>query len=276
MRVTTWNVNSIRRRLDAVLVWLERNRPNVVCLQETRCLEDDFPAAAFAAAGYRAVVAGQPARNGVAVLADAPMDDVMVHPFWERDPDARSIAVTVAGARIVNVYVPYGEALGTRRFRHKIRWLGRLRTFMAARSPHVVAGDFNIAPDDRDVYDPKRRRGTLICSPAERRAFESLLGTGYDDALRRVSDAGGRYTWWSHRRGAVAGNRGLRVDHHLVHRSLASRIRSVEIDIEERGRRGASDHAPVTLTLYSAAPTATVALTARRNPRRFRMSSRIM
>lgn len=249
MRIATWNVNSIRRRIDAVMDWLERKRPEVLCLQETRCLEDQFPANRLRSLGYTPIVVGQAGVNGVAIMAREPHCDARAHPVWPGDADARSLAATVGRVRIVNVYVPYGEAVGTARFRRKLRWLDRLETLMSEGRPGVVTGDFNVAPEDRDVYDPDGRRETLICSTPEREAFRALLETGYVDAFRKLSDDPGHYTWWSHRVDAVRRNRGLRVDHHLVHRRLSDCIQSVEIDVSERRRPGASDHAPVTLTL---------------------------
>ena len=163
---------------------------------------------------------------------------------------ARSLAATIEGVRVINVYVPYGEEVGSTRFRAKLKWLDRLKDVLdtGGTMPRIASGDFNIAPDDRDVYDPRRRHEKLICSTLERECFNVLLANGtYVDALRTVTDKGGLYSWWSHRAGAVDRNRGLRVDHHLVHRSLAKKIESVTIDVEERKRAGASDHAPVTL-----------------------------
>jgi exodeoxyribonuclease-3 len=208
-----------------------------------------FPRDAFRSIGYAAAAVGQPGYNGVAVLVRGGTVDARIQPVWPRDPDSRAIGVTLGGVRVVNVYVPYGEAVGTARFEAKVRWLRRLERLMGETRPTVVTGDFNVAPDDRDVYDPRRRNETLICSTRERRAFGRLLKTGYVDAFRQKEDTGGHFTWWSHRSGAVEGNRGLRVDHHLVDKNLAQRIRKVEIDVDERRRPGASDHAPVTLTL---------------------------
>ena len=247
LRITTWNVNSIRRRLDAVLRWVERERPDVLCLQETKCTEDKFPWVAFAGLGYAVTVVGQKAYNGVGILSLAPQANIDPRPV--SSPEARSLAVTIGDIRIWTVYVPNGEAVGTAKFREKLRWMDRLRDVLSESQPTIVAGDFNVAADDRDVYDPETRREKLICSTTEREHFEQLLDTGYVDAFRAVSNEGGHYTWWSHRVGAVARNRGLRVDYHLLHTSLAGGIASVQIDLEERKRPGASDHAPVTLVL---------------------------
>ena len=254
MRIVTWNVNSIRRRLDGVLRWLERERPDILCLQETKCTDDVFPWIGFKGLGYELSYIGQRTYNGVAIVSLAPQTNIDIHPVWERDPDRRSIAATIDGFRIVNVYVPYGEKVGTQKFKKKLRWLDCLRTMLVAANDErmIVSGDLNVAPDDRDVYDPRTRREKLICSSTEREGFRALLETGFVDALRECTDQSGLYTWWSHRVGALERNRGLRVDHHLVHSSLQKRIQSVNIDVAERKRPNASDHTPVTLTLKSA------------------------
>jgi len=237
--------------MDTVLAWMERHTPDVLCLQETKCTDDQFPWVGFSALGYEIRFTGQKAYNGVAIAARTPLTDVALNPVWPDDPAIRSIAATVEGSRILNVYVPHGDEVGAHGYRYKLQWLERL-TVMLEESPNrpaVVSGDFNVAPDDRDAYDPVGRRGKLICSGPEREAFQMLLAAGYVDAFREITDKRGHYTWWSHRVDAVRLNRGLRVDHHLVVGSLAPRIHSVDIDRAERGREVASDHAPVTLTL---------------------------
>lgn len=251
LKITTWNVNSIRKRVDSVLEWIARNEPDVVCLQETKCTEDKFPWVGFASLGYHVKVIGQKAYNGVAIASRLPQTEVRINPVQTGSPDARSIAATVGGVRLLNVYVPHGDAPGEPRFRDKLDWLNDLRQLMKnpENRPSVVSGDFNVAPGDADVYDPAARREKLICSTPEREAFRQLLEAGFVDALREQNAEPGHYTWWSHRVGAVAANRGLRVDHHLVDASLRDRIREVRIDRKERERPVASDHAPVTLSL---------------------------
>jgi exodeoxyribonuclease-3 len=249
MKITTWNVNSIRRRLDAVVEWTGSNAPDVLCLQETKCVEDQFPWIAFRGLGYEVRVVGQKAYNGVAILSRIQPEDVEFAPVDSGEGAARSIAATIGPHRILNVYVPHGDEVDAPRFHGKLAWLERLARLMRSDRPAIVSGDFNVAPDDRDAYDPAARREKLICSTPERECFGRLLDTGYLDALRQLTPDGGHYTWWSHRVDAVRTNRGLRVDHHLVHRTLASGIRSVSIDRAERERPGASDHAPVTLEL---------------------------
>lgn len=251
IKIVTWNVNSIRRRLDDVLSWLERERPDVVCLQETKCTDDVFPWIGFKSMGYEVSFTGQHSYNGVAIASRCPQGDVDYHPLGPRDSEKRSIAATVDGVRILDVYVPYGEKVGTEKFRTKLRWLDRLNGMLKEADDRrlVVSGDFNVAPDDRDVYDPRLRREKLICSTPERDHFNALLQTGFIDAFRHCTGEAGHYTWWSYRPGAVERNRGLRIDHHLVHPSLKSRIQSVDIDRAERKKPDASDHTPVTLIL---------------------------
>ena len=251
MKITTWNVNSIRKRADSVIDWIARNEPDVVCLQETKCTDDKFPWVGFASLGYQVKVIGQKAYNGVAIASRLPQTAVRINPVQPASPHARSIAATVGGVRILNVYVPHGDAPGEPRFRDKLDWLNDLCQLMKKPEtrPNLVSGDFNVAPEDRDVYDPSRRREKLICSTPEREAFRQLLGAGFVDALREQNAEPGHYTWWSHRVGAVRANRGLRVDHHLVDTSLQACIQEVRIDRNERERPLASDHAPVTLSL---------------------------
>lgn len=253
MRITTWNVNSIRKRLDGVLQWLERERPDILCLQETKCTDDTFPWIGFKSAGYEISYTGQPAYNGVAIVSRLPQEEINLHPVAPNNEDRRSIASTIDGIRIINVYVPYGEKVGSEKFSKKLLWINSLREQLVepANTRMIVTGDFNIAPDDRDVYDPEARHEKLICSTLERNGFRALLKAGFVDALRQCTDQANLYTWWSHRVGAVEDNRGLRVDHHLVHNSLEKHIQSVEIDTEERKRPNSSDHTPITLTIES-------------------------
>ena len=253
MKIVTWNVNSIRRRLDGVLSWLERERPDVVCLQETKCTDDVFPWIGFKALGYDVSFTGQQSYNGVAIVSRSPQQDRDFAPLGTSSTEKRAIAATIDGVRILNVYVPYGEKVGSPKFSTKLEWLKRLNGVLRKTEERgmVVSGDFNVAPDDRDVYDPIVRREKLICSTPERDHFDALLEAGFIDAFRHCTDEEGHYTWWSYRPGAVERNLGLRIDHHLVHISLKSRIQSVDIDTPERKNPDASDHTPVTLTLRS-------------------------
>lgn len=259
MRIATWNVNSVRARLDRVLGWLAAANPDVACLQETKVVDADFPFDAFRAAGWHVVVHGQKTYNGVAIVARAEPTDV-VRGMGDGDPDAeaRLIAATVAGVRLVDVYVPNGQEVGSPKYAYKLRWLARLRAFLdsncKAEQPLVVCGDFNIAPDDRDVWDVEKWRGQCLFSDAEKEALRHVAAFGLADALRLRHAEAGLFTWWDYRMGAFHRGWGLRIDHFLVTPSVAARLRSVTIDREARKGEQPSDHAPVVLELDQGAP----------------------
>ena len=251
MRITTWNVNSIRKRHDVILRWLKQNNPDVLCVQETKCVDHVFPWIGFKGLGYELSYTGESTYNGVAILSKSHQSSLNLNPILEPDLGARSIAATIQGIRILNVYVPYGEAVGTEKFKNKLDWLDGLKGLLSDMKdkPMIVSGDFNIAPDDRDVYDPFVRREKLICSTPERAKLRALLDSGFVDALREHTPDPALFTWWSYRSGAVEHNRGLRIDHHLVNTSLKQAIQAVDIDFAARKNPNSSDHAPVTLTL---------------------------
>lgn len=255
MTIATWNVNSIRARLPRLTAWLARRRPDVVCLQETKVPDEQFPRAELEALGYHVVASGERTYNGVAIAARAAPTDV-VRAFADPVLDAqrRLLAATVGGLRVVCAYGPNGQAVGSDKYAYKLAWYRRLLAHLdatgAARGPLVVCGDFNIAPEDLDVWDPEGWRGQIMCSDPEREAFRALLGRGLTDALRRVRPGeGGLYTWWDYRAGAFHRGWGLRIDHVLLAEALAPRCRTVEIDREERKGKQPSDHAPVVATL---------------------------
>ncbi len=249
--IATWNVNSIRARLPRLLAWLERRRPDIVCLQETKVEDERFPVAEVEALGYRALVCGEKTYNGVAILSRSQGTDI-VRCLPDDGPDAqrRILVTTIDGVRIVNVYAPNGGELGSPRYAYKLEWYRRLRAFLAAAfdpgEDLVLCGDLNIAPEERDVWDPEQWRGQVMCSEPERDCFRALAGCGLTDALRmQQPETGGLYTWWDYRAGAFRRNRGLRIDHILLSPSLAKRCSAVEIDREERKGARPSDHAPV-------------------------------
>jgi exodeoxyribonuclease III len=253
MRITTWNVNSIRARLDRVLEWQDQHAPDVLCLQEIKCQDHQFPAEVFEELGWYVETYGQKTYNGVAILSREPAQDVQRDLPWAGDAQARGIAATVRGVRVVNLYVVNGSAVGTDKFAYKLEWLRRLQAWLAAccdpTRPLVVCGDFNIAPDDRDCYDPAGWHEQVLCTSEERAAFRGLLGWGLHDAFRHLSADAGRYTWWDFRTRGFERGEGLRIDHHLVSAPLLPRVQAVEIDTVERGEDKPSDHAPVTLVL---------------------------
>jgi len=250
MKITTWNVNSIRARKERALAWLARVRPDAVCLQELKGEEDKFPAADFEALGYRAAVCGQKTYNGVAILARGEITDV------ERnmddgvdDPQARLVAGTVAGVRLVSAYVPNGQVVGGEKYAYKKAWLDRFTAWLEPRlrdgTPTVVCGDFNIARDERDVHDTAEWEGTVLYNDEMRAALARLLDVGLVDALRLHHDAGGLFTWWDYRQSSFRRDRGLRIDYVLVTEDLAGRCTACRVDKDERAGDKPSDHAPL-------------------------------
>jgi exodeoxyribonuclease III len=247
--IATWNVNSVLARLPLVLRWLKAARPDVLCLQETKCTDERFPAAEFAEAGYRAAVHGQPTYNGVAVLARGEITDVRKGlPGDEAGSQARVIAATVGGIRLLNVYVPNGQAVGTEKYAFKLNWLNRLREYLDEEfwaDEVLICGDFNVAPEDRDVHDPVAWRGKILCSGPERAHIEHVRQWGFMDAFRLHVAAGGHYSWWDYRAGSFRMNAGLRIDHIWVSEPLAERCTRAWIDRDPRGWERPSDHTPV-------------------------------
>ncbi|MBT8492660.1 MAG: exodeoxyribonuclease III [Deltaproteobacteria bacterium] len=250
MKIATWNVNSIRARFDRLLAWLERQQPDAVCLQETKVIDDDFPAAELEAAGYQAAFHGQKSYNGVALLARTAIEDV-VNGFADGadENDARVIAGTISGVRVVSVYVPNGKDVGTDAYQYKLEWFERLRRYFDAREDPkgkvVLAGDFNVAPDDRDVYDPERLSGSILCSEPERIKLRNVVEWGFTDSFRKHHQDDGLFSWWDYRRLGFPKNRGLRIDHVYLTQSLEQVCSGSFIDRDERKGKGPSDHAPV-------------------------------
>lgn len=250
MKVVSWNINSLRRRQDRFFDWLGRESPDVVCLQETKCSDDQFPEMALAAAGYRSVFHGQKSYNGVAIVSHFELQDPETSLCDEvEDPQARVIAATVAGVRIFSIYAPNGQAIDSAAFHYKLNWYSRLRDcVLRAREKHgdvLVCGDFNVAPEDRDVHDPMLWRGAIMCSEPERAAFRALEESGMRDTLRLHRQETGLFSWWDYRMLAFPKNRGLRIDAILATDSLARRCVAAGIDREMRKGSEPSDHAPV-------------------------------
>lgn len=252
--VATWNVNSLRMRQERLLSWLADKRPDVLCLQELKLQEPLFPALELQAAGYRAVLVGQKSYNGVAILwrqEHGPATDVVTG-LCDEDPDveARLVGATLPalGVRVLSLYVPNGQVVGSDKYAYKLRWLARLRAYLQARcdpaQPLLLCGDFNIAPDDRDVYDPAGWQDTVICHRDARAAFQALLGLGLHDTLRLRSEEPGIYTYWDYRQLAFPKNMGLRIDHVLCSAPLAPRCAEAFVDRQARKGKQPSDHAP--------------------------------
>lgn len=249
IKIATWNVNSLRVRLAQVLEWAESAGPDILALQETKLTDANFPVADIEAAGYSVCYAGQPTYNGVAILSRATAEDVVTDLPGLDDPQRRVLAATVGQIRLINLYVPNGQSVGSEKYQYKLAWLERLKAFIATEldaHEHVaVVGDFNIAPEDRDVHDPKAWAGQVLCSEPEREAFADLLGTGLTDAFRLFEQPEASFSWWDYRQAAFRRNLGLRIDHILVSAALAGACEGCWIDREPRTWERPSDHAPV-------------------------------
>ena len=253
MKLATWNVNSLAVRLPQLLDWLNQHQPDAICLQETKLTDDKFPSTELAAAGYRSEWFGQKTYNGVALLTrDAASEVVKNIPGFD-DPQARVISGSVAGIRLIGAYVPNGQAPGTDKFDYKMRWLSALREWVAAelsRHPKLVlVGDYNIAPEDRDVYDPVAWAGQILCTPEERAHFRGLIEIGLHDAFRLFDQPPKSWSWWDYRMLAFRKNQGLRIDHILVSEALKTRVTACTIDKLPRKNERPSDHAPVVVEL---------------------------
>ncbi|PKN32654.1 MAG: exodeoxyribonuclease III [Deltaproteobacteria bacterium HGW-Deltaproteobacteria-20] len=251
LTIATWNVNGIRARLDRVLDWISRNPVDVLCVQESKAPNDQFPAAPFEQIGYRLALHGQKSFNGVALIARQDMDDVVRG--LEGDPQTRLIGATVGDVRVFSAYFPNGQAVGSDKYAYKLQWMADLRDLRAReleKPPRLVlCGDFNVAPEPRDTHDPEVWEGNILCSDREREALAALRGLGLHDAFRAVRPDDVAFTWWDYRALAFPKNHGLRIDHVYVTEPLLSRIASVTIDRDARKGKQASDHTPVVTTL---------------------------
>ena len=262
MLIASWNVNSVRTRLEHVLAWLERTQPDLLCLQETKVDDPLFPAAAFESSGYQLSFHGQKPYNGVAMLSREPLDDVRKGFIGElaEDDEAlqlgeqkRVISALIDGVRVVNLYVPNGSGLTSEKYPYKLRWLACLKRYLeAARTrdePLCVVGDFNIAMEPRDIHDPERLSGGIMATDAEREALQQALGYSMNDVFRVFEPDAGHWSWWDYRSGAWNRDSGWRIDHIYLSDDLLSTARGCVIDKQERGREQPSDHAPVVVDL---------------------------
>ncbi len=257
LTAATWNVNSLKVRLPHLLDWLGQHAVDVVCLPETKLTDDRFPAADLKAAGYCSVFAGQKTYNGVAILLreaafGAPTNVQVNLPEFD-DEQKRLLALTIDGLRIVNGYFPNGQAVGSDKYEYKLRWLARLTSWLQGELKQheqvLLAGDFNIAPEPRDVHDPALWEGQVLFSEPERAAFRALLDLRLKDSFRLFEQPERSYTWWDYRMQAFRRKMGLRIDHILLSAPLATRCTACTIDVEPRRREQPSDHAPVVATL---------------------------
>ncbi len=251
LTIATWNVNGIRARLDRVLEWLGRNPVDVLCIQESKAPDDQFPAAPFEQIGYRLSLHGQKSFNGVALISRHDMAHVVRG--LEGDAQARLIGGTVGDVRVFSAYFPNGQAVGSDKYAYKLKWMADLRDLLARElekcSRLVLCGDFNVAPEPRDTHDPNVWEGNILCSDQERAALASLRELGLHDAFRAVHPDDVAFTWWDYRALAFPKNHGLRIDHVYVTEALLGRIASVTIDRDARKGKQASDHTPVVAAL---------------------------
>ena len=254
MKVATWNLNSIRARTDRLLAWLDREKPDVLCLQETKVEDAGFPSDALRKVGYEVVTFGQKSYNGVAILSTAPLTDVARGlGDQEEDGDARVLAASTHGIRVIDVYVPNGQALDSDRYPYKLNWLRRLRAYLersaTPTTPLILCGDMNVTPDDRDVWSPDAWRDKIHCSPAERAALAEVGGFGLVDLFRAHNGDTKLYSWWDYRGVSFFKDQGLRIDIIFATQPVADRCTACTIDRVARKGQDASDHAPVIAAL---------------------------
>jgi exodeoxyribonuclease-3 len=257
MKVASWNVNSIRTRLDHVTQWLTANPVDVLCLQETKVVDSDFPLAAFRDLGYQTYIYGQKAYNGVALISREPLNDVRkgfgavldADIVDNLDDQKRVISGLLNGVRIINLYVPNGSSVGSDKYGYKLRWLGVLKQYLSqvlAKNPALnVCGDFNIAPENRDIYTDEKRDTHIMSSPLERETLQDVLSVGLADAFRKFTDEGGHFSWWDYRAASFQRNLGWRIDHHYLSPMLYEKATRCWMDIEPRKLEKPSDHVPV-------------------------------
>jgi len=251
VKIASWNVNSVRVRQEHVIDWLRSETPDVLGLQELKLPTEDFPHDAYAEAGYQALVNGQKTYNGVALLAKTQGTDVVTDIPDFDDPQRRVIAATYGDTRIVNLYCPNGQAVGSEKYEYKLSWFDALYNWLEQEAKQheklAVFGDFNIAPEDRDVHDPESWAGKILCSEPERDALNRLMSLGLSDSFRLFDQPDESFSWWDYRMGGFRRNRGLRIDLILTSQALSDSAESAGIDKEPRALERPSDHAPVWL-----------------------------
>ena len=263
MRIATWNVNSIKQRTENLAAWLKEREPDIVCLQETKCVDEGFPREPFEALGYNVAIHGQKAFNGVAILSKLPFDEVTPRlPGDPEDDHARfmeAVVSTAAGAlRVASIYLPNGNPPGTEKYSYKLKWMQRLIDYAHERlqleEPLVLAGDYNVIPAVVDVHDPKLWVGDALFLPTTRARFRALTNLGLIDAIRATTDADGLYSFWDYQAGAWQKNNGIRIDHLLLSPQAADRLVTAGIDKHVRSWEKPSDHVPVWIELALGAP----------------------
>ena len=250
MLIATWNVNSIIARMSSVIRWIDDVKPDVLCMQETKCTDDKFPVLLFQERGYQCQLFGQQSYNGVAILTREECNTShRGYPGDDETAQSRLITTTVNGIHIVNVYIPNGQAVGSEKYAFKLEWMRRLREFFDVHydktAPVLLCGDFNVAPEDRDVHDVRLWRGRIMFSEQEHETLQRIKDWGFTDAFRLHTEEGGKFTWWDYRAGAFRRNLGLRIDHVWITEPLVPRSIRTWIDIEPRTWEKPSDHAPM-------------------------------
>jgi len=249
MKIATWNVNSLKVRLPHVLDWLATSQADILCLQETKTIDENFPVDDVEAAGYHVAFSGQKTYNGVAIISKEQAEDIITDVPGLDDPQRRILGATIAGTRILNLYVVNGQEVGSDKYAHKLHWLDRVTAHISEQLQQyerfVVLGDFNIAPADRDVYDPEAWHERILCSTPEREALQKILDLGLADTFRLFDQEEKSYSWWDYRAAGFRRNRGLRIDLVLASKVLADSCRACTIDKEPRRLERPSDHTPV-------------------------------
>lgn len=249
MKIATWNVNSLRVRLEQVIEWLKRVQPDVLGLQETKMTDENFPASAFEEIGYTAVFSGQPTYNGVALISRQPPQDITMKLEGFSDPQKRVLGATYNNIRVFNLYVPNGQSVDSDKYKYKLEWLNALDSQLQAESQThelvLAMGDFNIAPEDPDVHDPAIWEGKVLCSPKERAALNKIQSAGYKDTFRLFDQPEKSFSWWDYRAAAFRRNMGMRIDLILATKKLSDLCAGCSIDVEPRKNKRPSDHTPV-------------------------------
>lgn len=252
-KIASWNVNSLKIRKEQALAWLEAHDIDVLALQETKLTDPNFPQEDFISHGYHVVCSGQKTYNGVAIISRMPQEQVLCDIPTLEDPQRRIIAATFGTLRLINLYVPNGSVVGSDKYAYKLHWLEGVKQYLQDQLKHysqlVVVGDFNIAPADLDVHDPKAWEGHVLVSQPEREAFQRILALGLHDSFRVLYPDVSGFTWWDYRQAAFRRNMGLRIDHILLSDALLKHCSAVEIDQSARRHERPSDHAPIIVVL---------------------------